>query len=123
MLMRLFVFAIVLRALLELLLLLAFGLWGFHLGAPLPVRLTAALGTPVLGAVAWALLLSPRRPLELGRVPRFLLELALFAIGGAALWRLGWHASAGVLVAAGWGNRLLLVRLARDEAVRRALEI
>jgi hypothetical protein len=121
--MRLFVFAIALRGLLEVFLLLALGFWGFHLAAPMPFRLLAAGGLPLLAAVAWALLLSPRRRLELGRVPRFLLELALFAIGGAALWRLGWHVSGGVLVAAGWGNRLLLVRLARDEAVRRALEI
>jgi hypothetical protein len=113
------VVALILRLLLELLLLAAFATWGFHQADSLALRLLAGLGAPACAALVWGLFVSPNRRIELGRVPRLLVELALFALAAAALWQLG-HWLAGVLLfAAAAADRALLIWLRRRAVARR----
>ncbi|MBV9881780.1 MAG: DUF2568 domain-containing protein [Sphingomonadaceae bacterium] len=107
------VFGLALRLLLELLLLVAFAIWGYHLSDTLPLRLLAALAAPAGAAVLWGLFVSPNRRVELGRIPRLLVELALFALAAAALWQLGHWLAGASLFAAAAADRILLIWLRR----------
>jgi hypothetical protein len=57
------------------------------------------------------LFIWPNRRVELGRIPRLVLELALFCVAAGALWQMGWWVAAMVLVAAECANRFGLIWL------------
>ena len=99
-------FALALRLLLELALLVILALWGLHAAEALSLRLLAGLGAPAAAALLWGLFVSPNRRFELGRIPRLLLELALFALAAAALWQLGRPVAGLLLFAAAAADRL-----------------
>ena len=80
---------------LELAMLAAFGVWGFHAGAPAPARWALGLGVPAVTIAVWGLFLAPRArrrlpPRGVAAVSLVLFELAalaLFASGhGAVAW-------------------------------------
>lgn len=88
------------RFLLELCALAAVGYWGWsqHQG---PLRVLAALGLPLLMAIAWSTFAVPDDPSRSGRAPvpvpgvvRLLLELAAFAFASWALYAAGGRALA-----------------------------
>jgi hypothetical protein len=115
---RMLVFALAVRLLLELILLAVFALWGFHAASALPLRLLAGLGAPAAAALAWGLFVSPSRRVELGRIPRLVLELALFALAAGALWQRG-HAITGLLLfILAAADRFFLIWLRRRELAR-----
>jgi len=111
--------ALALRFLLELALLAALALWGFHAGDALALRLLAGLGAPAAAALLWGLFISPNRRIELGRIPRLLLELAMFALAAAALWQLGRPIAGLLLLAIAAADRFGLIWLRRREVERR----
>ena len=111
--------ALALRFLLELILLAVLAYWGFHAADALPLRLLAGLGAPAAAALLWGLFVSPNRRFELGRIPRLLLELALFALAAASLWQLGRPIAALLLFAAACADRFGLIWLRRREIERR----
>lgn len=112
------VFALAVRLLLELILLGVFALWGFHAASALPLRLLVGLGAPAVAALAWRLFVSPSRRVEVGRIPRLVLELALFALAAAALWQLGRPIAGFLLFAAAALDRFGLIWLRRREIER-----
>lgn len=73
------------RFLLELCLLVIFGYWGFRTGENGLMRILLGLGTPILTAVVWAMLLAPNSATRLHQPWLFLLENAIF---GLAIWAL-----------------------------------
>ena len=107
------VLALALRFLLELALLAALAIWGFQLADTIALRLLAGLAAAGAAALLWGLFISPNRRIELGRVPRLLLELALFAVASAALWQLGHPVPGLFLFAAAAADRVFLIWLRR----------
>lgn len=78
-----------LRFLLELCILVIFGYWGFKTGSNAFLKFLLGLGSPVLFAVTWGMFLAPKSSLRLHEPWLFLLELALFALAGWALYSAG----------------------------------
>jgi hypothetical protein len=96
------------RFLLELSMLAAIGYWGFKTGSGAAMKLILGIGLPLLIAVVWGLLLSPKATHPLRGISRELLELTLFGSGAVALFasgvaHLGWIYTVILVV-----NKLLL---------------
>lgn len=70
----------------ELAMLWAYGAWGFHLAASLPLRIAAALAFALAVAVAWGRFLAPRAPRRLPVPARAACKLILFTGAVAAAW-------------------------------------
>jgi hypothetical protein len=110
--------ALAARFLLEVILLLVLAAWGFKLEGGLALRLLVGLAAPATGALLWGLFISPKRRFELGRIPRLMLELALFAIAAGALWQMGRPVAGLILFAAASADRFGLIWLRRRELAR-----
>jgi hypothetical protein len=67
----------------------------------------------------WGLFISPNRRVELGRIPRLVLELALFAVAAIALWQMHRPVAGLLLFAAACADRFGLIWLRRRELARR----
>ena len=111
--------ALAARFLLEMLLLLVLFIWGFQLADGLVLGLLCGLAASSAGALLWGLFISPKRRFELGRIPRLVLELALFAIAAGALWQMHRPILGLLLLAAACGDRFGLIWLRRRELARR----
>lgn len=74
-----------LRFLLELSALAALGYWGAHTGANLAMRIGLAVAAPLVAAVAWGVVVSPKPRLRVTAPVRLAVELAVF---GAGVWAL-----------------------------------
>jgi hypothetical protein len=111
--------AIAVRFLLEMILLHVLAIWGFQQADNFALRLLAGLAAPLAAAFLWGLFISPNRRVELGRIPRLVLELALFAVAGGALWQMHWPVAGLLLFAAACVGRFGLIWLRRRELARR----
>jgi hypothetical protein len=74
-----------LRFLLELCMLAALAYWGATTSLQLPARIAIAVGLPLVVAVVWGLLVSPRAPVDLGPPLRLVVEVVIFAGAVVAL--------------------------------------
>lgn len=110
--------ALAARFLLEVALLAVLAIWGFQLGDGLALGLLCGLAAPSAGAFLWGLFISPKRRFELGRIPRLMLELALFAGAAGALWQMGRPVAGLLLLAAACADRFVLIWLRRRELAR-----
>ena len=75
--------------LLELCLLAALAYWGFSTQTSTAIKILLGVGTPLLVAVVWGLLLAPRAPVQLSAPLHLLLATLLFALGALALLAAG----------------------------------
>ena len=98
------------RFFLELIMLVAFGIWGWHLGHQVVLSLVLAAGLPLLAAVLWGVFAVPGDRSRSGNAPvpvpgrlRLALEILLF---GVALW--AFSTSGSQVVAVGFGLAVLL---------------
>jgi hypothetical protein len=78
-----------LRFLLELCILVTFGIWGFKTGTTTLPKILLGISSPILFAGVWATLLAPKSSLRLNEPWLFLLELVIFALTGWALYSKG----------------------------------
>lgn len=78
-----------LRFLLELCLLATFAVVGWTSFDNVAARIAAAVLLPVVVAVVWGVLLSPRRRLDLPLPIRVAAELLLFGAAAVGLWAIG----------------------------------
>jgi len=90
--------SLALQFLIELAALAAFGYWGSSTGSGWSAVLLA-IAAPLVAAVAWGLLGSPRGPLHLRGIWRVVFEVVFFGLAAAALAVSG-HAVLGVAFAA-----------------------
>lgn len=93
------------RFFLELVMLFAFGMWGWHVGHTVVLSLVLAASLPLLAAVLWGVFAVPGDRSRSGNAPvpvpgmlRLALEILLFAL---ALW--AFYRSGLLLVAIGFG--------------------
>ena len=101
-----------LRFLLELALLGAWAVVGWHLPDARWQQVLVAVALPTTSATVWGLLLSPRARFVMPLVGRLTVELLLFVGASSALWLLDFHLAALVLMG-GEGvvlGSLLLIR-------------
>ena len=70
---------------LELVTLVAFGLWGVHFGQGFLTRFLLGGGAPLLVAVFWGTFLSPKAAVQLSLLFQAALKLVVFALAAAAL--------------------------------------
>jgi hypothetical protein len=103
------------RFLLELCLLAALvvGGWALGGGGVLGVLLAAALA--VAGAAVWGIWIGPKSGWRLQDPTRLVLEVALFVLGGMALWA-GWSAAAGIALAIASTVVAVLTRMVGEPA-------
>jgi hypothetical protein len=88
------------RFLLELCLLAAWAVIGWHVGGQVVVRVVLAVLLPSLAATAWGLWVAPRATRRLDDPARFAVEAMLFAGASAGLAVAGWPLWGGLLAAA-----------------------
>ncbi|WP_426669020.1 YrdB family protein [Mucilaginibacter sp. McL0603] len=85
------------RFLLEIVMLIILGCWGWHLTEPW-IRYIAAPGLPLIAAVLWGIFLIPNdpkpAPVAIPGILRLLLELGLFGLSAWPLYDLGYSKSA-----------------------------
>ncbi len=88
------------RFLLELCLLAAWAVVGWHLGGSAVVRFLLALLLPAVAATAWGLWVAPRATRRLDDPARFAVEAVLFAGAAVGLAVVGWPLWGGLIAAA-----------------------
>jgi Protein of unknown function (DUF2568) len=99
------------RLLCELGLLVALGVWGFHVGSGTAAKVALGRGAPLLAAVIWGLWLAPASRRRLADPARLVVEVLLFAAGAAALAAAGYVLVAVVFAAVVAANIILVRRL------------
>ena len=80
---------LLLKFLLELAMLAAFGYWGFSANHAITIQIAAGLGIPLAVALLWGLLMAPRAKRRLKGFAFHALELVLFGFATLALWSTG----------------------------------
>ncbi len=78
-----------LRFLLELLILVILGYWGFKTGTTPATRTLLGIGSPVLFAVVWGILMAPKSTMQLSPPWFYIVEVVLFALAILALYSAG----------------------------------
>jgi membrane protein YdbS with pleckstrin-like domain len=86
----------VLRFVLELVGVVALGIWGWTVAGDSPLRLLVALAAAQALIVVWALLIAPRSRGPLEPRTRFVVGSALLLVAAGALWAAGYPAAAGI---------------------------
>jgi hypothetical protein len=76
---------LLLTFILELVVLIALGYWGFHLDGGMPLPVIAGLGAPLLAIVVWALFGAPRGKWHLQGMGRLFLIIVFAGSGALAL--------------------------------------
>ena len=99
---------LLLRFLLELCALTALGAWGVHTGSRTLTKVGLAILVVLAAAVSWGLFVAPNAPIEAGPVPRWTVELIVFAGAAASLFAIGRPRYAAALVLVYLLNRVLM---------------
>jgi hypothetical protein len=95
--------------LLELAMLAAFGYWGFQGEKSLWIKWGLGVGTPLVVAILWGLLLAPRADKRLKRGWGTLLSLGLFCLAALALYQTNHPALEITLAVIASTNRILIL--------------
>jgi hypothetical protein len=106
---------LLLKFLLELAALAAFGLWGASI-ADGAAAVVLAIALPLVAAVLWGMFAAPKARRRLPLRLRAPFELTVFAVGALALWSAESVAPAAVFGAVAVGNAVLLTALHQWEA-------
>ncbi|MEP6988729.1 MAG: YrdB family protein [Chloroflexota bacterium] len=71
--------------LLELIMLFAYGYWGFTAGSSNLVHWVLGVGVPLVAIVIWSIYNAPMSKRRLPRTPRTILEVLMFSLGALML--------------------------------------
>ncbi|MGE7945465.1 YrdB family protein [Lysinibacillus sp. NPDC093688] len=80
---------IVLRFLLEICVLMAFGYWGIQTGKGMFFKLLLGIGAPALFVVLWSMFGSPKATFPLNGIWHFMFEFVIFSLAVIALYAAG----------------------------------
>jgi hypothetical protein len=94
--------------LLELVMLFAFGYWGFQTGDSTIIHVIFGLGLPVIAIIIWSIYNAPQSKRRLPRTPRTILEVVMFGLGALALAAAGQIIFAVIFIVVVLINQLLL---------------
>ncbi len=70
---------------LELVMLVAFGYWGFNTGSSTVVHWILGLGVPAIAITIWSIFNAPQSKRRLPQTPRTILEVVMFGLAALAL--------------------------------------
>ncbi|WP_413303023.1 YrdB family protein [Bacillus sp. 1P10SD] len=76
------------RFLLEVMVLVILGYWGFHVTQSSLIKIVFGIGTPLLVAVIWGMFGAPKAPYTLTGLPFWLLEIVIFGLPVVVLFLL-----------------------------------
>jgi len=79
-----------LRFLLELAALASFCYWGVQQGDSTAAKIVLGVGAPVVMAIIWGLLVSPKARFEIPSIPKFVLGIVILALAAVALSNAGY---------------------------------
>ena len=99
---------LLMRFLLELCALAALGAWGAHTGSRVLTKIALATLVVLAAALAWGLIVAPNAPVDAGPMPRWTVELIVFASAAASLLAIGRPRYAAALVLVYLVNRVLM---------------
>ena len=85
-----------LRFVLELVGIVALGIWGWTVADDSPLRFVLAVGAPLALIVVWAFLIAPRSRSPLDPRTRFVVGSGLLLVAAGALWAAGFPAAAAI---------------------------
>lgn len=74
------------RFLLEILVLVILGYWGFHVSQGTIFKILLGIGTPLLAAVIWGMFGAPKAPYVLSGFSFLLLEIVIFGLPVVVLY-------------------------------------
>lgn len=77
------------RFILEILALVIYGYWGFHVSNGIFLKIVLGIGTPLLAAFIWGTFGAPQAPYLLTGGAYLLLEIAIFGLAVVALYTAG----------------------------------
>lgn len=97
-----------LRFILELCALASLGYWGFRTGNGLLIKIVLGIGVPLLAAIVWGLVVSPKATYDIGELARLAVEIAVFGSAAVALYYSGPTKLSLIFVAAAFISRILL---------------
>lgn len=80
---------LVLRFLLEICVLVAYGYWGIQTGKDMFFKLLLGIGAPALFVVIWSMFGSPKATFPLNGTLHFMLEFVIFSLAVIALYATG----------------------------------
>lgn len=103
-----------LRFLLELCLLVALGYWGFQVGDTTLAAVALGLGAPTLAALVWGTFVAPKARVRLSAPRQLACEIAIFALGTAALASTGRVRFALIFAATAIISRALITAWGRE---------
>src|SRR5689334_23211309 len=95
--------------LLELVMLVAFGIWGFYGEKSTLLKWLLGIGLPLFAATLWGIFFAPRSAYRLKGIVYVLLSLVLFLLGAAALYAAGHPVLAIAFAIVAVINRLLIL--------------
>ncbi|KQL52249.1 hypothetical protein AN964_00955 [Heyndrickxia shackletonii] len=81
--------------LVEIVALVAYGYWGFHIGKGIGMKMVLGIGTPLLVAFFWGLFLAPKATIPVNVPLRIFLKLIVFGLASVAVYATGRHILAG----------------------------
>ncbi|SRR5215204_1019973 len=111
--------ALGLRFLVELAMLAALAYWGFTTSDSVLLKILLGLGTPLVAAVLWGLVLSPKAAIRAPAPLLVILEMTLFAAAALALNAAGHPTLAIALAVAAVAQRVTLSTLGVPAGVTR----
>ena len=94
--------------LLEIVMLVGFGYWGFHTDTSSTVQWILGVGVPVIAIVIWSIFNAPLSKRRLSRTPRTILEVVMFGLGALAFFVSGQTRLAAIFVVLIVINQILL---------------
>ncbi|WP_223589578.1 YrdB family protein [Neobacillus bataviensis] len=74
------------RFLLEIMVLVILGYWGFHVSQGTIIKILLGFGTPLLAAVIWGMFGAPKAPFTLSGFSFLVLEIIIFGLPAVALF-------------------------------------
>jgi len=77
--------------LVELVALVAYSYWGFHVGRGLGTKFLLGIGTPLLVAFFWGLFLAPKATIPVNLPLSILLKIIVFGLASFAVYTTGKH--------------------------------
>ena len=89
----------VLAFLIEIVVIIAFGYWGFHLSNSTLVHWGVGLGAPLVVIVLWWRFAAPKASGRLSRIPLLIFKIIIFTLSAIAFFAAGSHKTAFILEA------------------------
>lgn len=98
------------RFILELIILFSLADWGFHFDHGVALKLVLGIGVPLLIAIIWGKIISPKATIKLSLTWTLFIELIIFSLAALCLIDLGFKKFAVIFILIEVVNRFLIIR-------------